>query len=475
MKKTLIALGILGIVAGAFSLRHVEATVTGETLKHVYVLDESTTVFPYTFKILAATDMKVTLYNTTTKSGTVLTYGTDYTVAGAGQDSGTRTVTYAGAASYGDTYYLILQSNVAYTQPTDYVVGGSFSQETHEAALDRLAIQIKQLAERSNRSFKVDESQVDDIEFPADTAGYVYTDGTNFSLGTPTTTELDYNGDIEHGTDLSKSSTPTTGDLYFATDTDIFYRSLTNNTWTANTKQTLPSGASYTLHDSNGSPVMDVDANGNLSITSSLTVATGVIYADTIIPIADNLSIGKNLSVGQFQAVSGNPVGIFSGSPSAWIELDPATGDSWKMQATTTSDFKIHNIGDNKDRFAIDADGDLTVGGSVEISGDLTVSGKTSDYYHSRIKGWCDLTGTGTIAINDSFNVSSVTDNGTGDYTVTWDTDFTNTYYAVAALATSPQIEYSSKATGATRVITRNSGGSAADSQTVSIIAIGDQ
>mgnify|MGYP003113690882 FL=1 len=31
---------------------------------------------------------------------------------------------------------------------------------------------------------------------------------------------------------------------------------------------------------------------------------------------------------------------------------------------------------------------------------------------------WCRWDGTGTVAIEDSFNVSSVTDNGTGDYTV---------------------------------------------------------
>ena len=31
-------------------------------------------------------------------------------------------------------------------------------------------------------------------------------------------------------------------------------------------------------------------------------------------------------------------------------------------------------------------------------------------------KSWCNLNGTGTIALRDSFNTSSVTDNGTGDY-----------------------------------------------------------
>jgi len=37
-------------------------------------------------------------------------------------------------------------------------------------------------------------------------------------------------------------------------------------------------------------------------------------------------------------------------------------------------------------------------------------------------KAWVNFNGTGTVAIRASFNVSSITDNGTGDYTV----NFTN-------------------------------------------------
>jgi len=38
------------------------------------------------------------------------------------------------------------------------------------------------------------------------------------------------------------------------------------------------------------------------------------------------------------------------------------------------------------------------------------------------VKAWVNFNGTGTVAIRASFNVSSITDNGTGDYTV----NFTN-------------------------------------------------
>ena len=42
-------------------------------------------------------------------------------------------------------------------------------------------------------------------------------------------------------------------------------------------------------------------------------------------------------------------------------------------------------------------------------------------------KAWVSLNGTGTIAVLDSLNTSSITDNGTGNYTCTW----ANSYAAV--------------------------------------------
>jgi len=48
-----------------------------------------------------------------------------------------------------------------------------------------------------------------------------------------------------------------------------------------------------------------------------------------------------------------------------------------------------------------------------------------------RAKMWVNFDGTGTVAVRDSFNVSSVTDNGTGQYTINIDTDMANDDYAV--------------------------------------------
>jgi hypothetical protein len=44
-------------------------------------------------------------------------------------------------------------------------------------------------------------------------------------------------------------------------------------------------------------------------------------------------------------------------------------------------------------------------------------------------KAWVNFDGTGTVAIRAQFNVTSITDNGTGDYTVNFTTAIADTNY----------------------------------------------
>jgi hypothetical protein len=50
-------------------------------------------------------------------------------------------------------------------------------------------------------------------------------------------------------------------------------------------------------------------------------------------------------------------------------------------------------------------------------------------------KAWVNFNGTGTVAIRSSFNVSSITDNGTGDYTINFTTAMPNANYAALVTA----------------------------------------
>lgn len=48
---------------------------------------------------------------------------------------------------------------------------------------------------------------------------------------------------------------------------------------------------------------------------------------------------------------------------------------------------------------------------------------------------WVNFKGTGTVAINDSYNVDSITDIGTGQYQVNFSNDAVTTTYAALACA----------------------------------------
>jgi hypothetical protein len=48
---------------------------------------------------------------------------------------------------------------------------------------------------------------------------------------------------------------------------------------------------------------------------------------------------------------------------------------------------------------------------------------------------WVNFNGTGTVAIRSSYNVSSITDNGTGDYTVNFATALSDANYAASCYA----------------------------------------
>ena len=86
-------------------------------------------------------------------------------------------------------------------------------------------------------------------------------------------------------------------------------------------------------------------------------------------------------------------------------------------------------------------------------------------------RAWVNFNGTSTPAIRASGNVSSITDNGTGDYTVNFTTAMPDANYAVAGQGSevgtngTHQIEFSSARTvSAYRFATVNFAGSNIDS-----------
>ena len=134
---------------------------------------------------------------------------------------------------------------------------------------------------------------------------------------------------------------------------------------------------------------------------------------------------------------------------------------------------------DMRENFRALKEDDIVEG--VAASG-ITPAMFSADSKQSVIKAWINFNGTGVIAINDSFNVTSITDNGVGNYTVTWDTDFATGNYCLSGIGRRTANSNNSLVTvyfGTTPLpgsvnIAYYAGGQA-DSEWISLIAIGDQ
>jgi uncharacterized protein (AIM24 family) len=91
-------------------------------------------------------------------------------------------------------------------------------------------------------------------------------------------------------------------------------------------------------------------------------------------------------------------------------------------------------------------------------------------------RAWVNFNGTGTVAINASGNVSSITDNGTGNYTVNFTTAMSDTNYVTnvtgGIISTSVQScipGTGTTATGSIYVFTSNGANAASDFGVVNV------
>lgn len=104
------------------------------------------------------------------------------------------------------------------------------------------------------------------------------------------------------------------------------------------------------------------------------------------------------------------------------------------------------------------------------VAGGATVP--IADVINGTARAWVNFNGTGTVAIRASYNVSSITDNGVGDYTVNFTSGLADADYTMSGSTTGGasggcvQIHASSagsaptlKSTTQCRIYTSNSGG----------------
>jgi len=107
-------------------------------------------------------------------------------------------------------------------------------------------------------------------------------------------------------------------------------------------------------------------------------------------------------------------------------------------------EFKTTTSGTSATKMTINGAGLATFTGATTTAGTVTASGdmKFNSGYGSAVtaygcRAWVNFNGSGTVSINDHGNVSSITDNGTGDYTVNFAVDMPDANFAVAGLSKS--------------------------------------
>jgi hypothetical protein len=97
------------------------------------------------------------------------------------------------------------------------------------------------------------------------------------------------------------------------------------------------------------------------------------------------------------------------------------------MSTLSTTNLKNPSAGSNN--IVLGTDGSTRVTTLADSAGANTST--PAEIASGRAKAWVNFNGTGTVAIRASYNVSSITDNGVGDYTVNFTTAMPDVNYLV--------------------------------------------
>lgn len=112
------------------------------------------------------------------------------------------------------------------------------------------------------------------------------------------------------------------------------------------------------------------------------------------------------------------------------IKLATPSGGSCVLAPTNTaSDRTITVPAVDATMAVVDGSGNLSVTGNLSFN-----SGYGSSAVAYGCRAWVNFNGTGTVAIRASGNVSSITDNGTGNYTVNFTNAMADANYAVTSI-----------------------------------------
>jgi hypothetical protein len=191
----------------------------------------------------------------------------------------------------------------------------------------------------------------------------------------------------------------------------------------------------------------EIDDEFNAISTSIATKANLNSPEFTGVPIAPTAAFGTSTtqvattkfvqdSTGTIALQNANNVAITGGTITGITDL--AVADGGTGSSTLTANNVLLGNGTSPVNFvAPGTSGNiLTSNGTTWESSNnraVTNTGGTAPFFAAR--AWVNFNGTGVVAIRDSGNVSSITDNGTGSYTINFTTSMPDENYAISGSA----------------------------------------
>jgi len=198
---------------------------------------------------------------------------------------------------------------------------------------------------------------------------------------------------------------------------------------------------------------------------------------------------GTTLTLSAATSASDTMYCVFIGK--AVQTVTPASGSVTNdMLAGSIANAKLANssVTVNGTSIALGSSGSVAPSDNSVTMAKLSTSATEGNNVKQRVaKAWVNFNGTGTVAIRDDFNVSSITDNSTGEYVVNLSTALANSNYAFficagkaggAPSSGNSTIPFTAEAgvpsTSAFNIVLTTSAGSVVDRDLVTAIAFGE-
>ena len=227
-----------------------------------------------------------------------------------------------------------------------------------------------------------------------------------------------------------------------------------NSTVTGNSSVTGNSTVTGNL-TVNGNTTLGNATSDTITITGAVAIDTNVLIVDPTnnriginktspaqaLDVVGNSAISGNETVGGTLGVTGNTtlsgtLGV-TGNTTLTGQLLNSDGTASLPGISFSSDTntgifrsasdQIDIVTGGNSRFRIESTGQIKAVYESQVGTDYN----TTLHNGYLCRAWCNFDGTGTVAIRASGNVSSITDNGTGDYSINFTTAMPDANYAV--------------------------------------------